>query len=126
MADLTTTTASTALFSAFSLSVIFPHIDASQVLGALSGSLLLVMTQNELSTLRRICFFAISFFLGVYLADFFIQVIDYYLLPKELHSALPKGFGALVASAVSVKLLLWVIRIIDHPQVLSDIFKGKK
>ncbi|MCX8578824.1 hypothetical protein J3U35_05160 [Gilliamella sp. B2717] len=120
-----TTTTFTAVISAFSISIIYPNVENGIILGALCGSILLVISEEQISVLRRIVLFFISFAIGMLLAE-----ITLYLLlpffPSNIQTKVPLGLGALVASAVSVKLLLWLIKSFDNPTDLFNKFKGGK
>ena len=120
-----TTITFTAVISAFSVSMIYPNIENGIILGALCGSILLVISENNISVLRRIIFFFISFAMGLLLAELTVYLIIP-LFPEKIQDKIPLGLGALIASAISVKLLLWLIKHIDNPSELLTIFKGKK
>ncbi|OCG35540.1 MULTISPECIES: putative holin [Gilliamella] len=120
-----TTTTFTAVISAFSISMIYPNIENGIILGALCGSILLVISEEHISVLRRTILFFISFVLGILLAEITLYLLIP-LFPSNIQTKVPLGLGALVASAVSVKLLLWLIKKFDDPSDLLDKFKGGK
>lgn len=118
-----TTTTFTAVISAFSISMIYPNIENGIILGALCGSILLVISEECISVLRRIILFFISFAIGMLLAEMTLFLLMP-LFPINIQQKMPLGLGALIASAVSVKLLLWLIKKFDDPSDLFDKFKG--
>jgi hypothetical protein len=120
-----TTTTFTAVISAFSISMIYPNIENGIILGALCGSILLVISEEHISVLRRIILFFISFAIGMLLAEITLYLLIPFF-PSNIQTKVPLGLGALVASAVSVKLLLWLIKRFDDPSDLFDKFKGGK
>lgn len=120
-----TTTTFTAVISAFSISMIYPNIENGIILGALCGSILLVISEEHISVLRRIILFFISFAIGMLLAEITLYLLIPFF-PSNIQTKVPLGLGALVASAVSVKLLLWLIKKFDDPSDLFDKFKGGK
>ncbi|OCG79613.1 putative holin [Gilliamella sp. Occ4-3] len=120
-----TTTTFTAVISAFSISMIYPNIENGIILGALCGSILLVISEEHISVLRRIILFFISFAIGMLLAEITLYLLIPFF-PSNIQTKVPLGLGALVASAVSVKLLLWLIKKFDDPSDLLDKFKGGK
>ncbi|OCG78802.1 hypothetical protein A9G42_01975 [Gilliamella sp. Nev6-6] len=120
-----TTTTFTAVISAFSISMIYPNIENGIILGALCGSILLVISEEHISVLRRTLLFFISFALGILLDEITLYLLIP-LFPSNIQTKVPLGLGALVASAVSVKLLLWLIKKFDDPSDLLDKFKGGK
>ena len=115
----------TAIISAFSLSMIYPNIENGIILGALCGSILLVISEQCISRLRRIILFFISFVMGLLLAEMTLYLLIPFF-PINIQTKMPPGLGALVASAISVKLLLWLIKKFDDPTDLFNNFRGKK
>lgn len=125
MTEPTSATTATAVISAFSLSAIYPNLENGLILGALCGSILLVLNENEISVIRRILLFFISFTLGLLLAELSADLISL-ILPESVKHKTPVGLGALVASAISIKLLIWMIKHIDDLLEQLNIFRGKK
>ena len=80
---------------------------------------------ERISVLRRIILFYISFAMGLLLAEMTLYLLIP-IFPISIQNKIPLGLGALVSSAISVKLLLWLIKKFDDPTELFDIFKGKK
>lgn len=120
-----TTTTFTAIINHFLISVIYPNIENGVILGALCGSILLVISEDRISTLRRIILFFISFSIGMLLSEMTLNLLIPFF-PSNIQSTIPLGFGALVSSAVSVKLLLWIIKKFDDPTDIFNNFRGKK
>lgn len=125
MTEPTTTISATAVISAFSVATIYPNVENGIILGALCGSILLILNEEHISILRRIALFLISFMLGLLLAEFAVQLIKGFF-PESLQNDIPASFGALITSAISVKPLIWLIKRIDNPTALFNLFKGKK
>ena len=119
---ISTSSATVAAIGVAALSL-FPGIDANVVMGAFAGSLLFVMTAADPSIPRRFAFFVISFVAGCLTADMFAAFLDSVLPARiEVHA----GIGALIASALVVKLLLWLIAQADSPDRLINVFRGKE
>lgn len=125
MTEPTTATTTTAMISAFSVATIYPNIENGIILGALCGSILLILNEGNISVLRRIALFFISFMLGMLLAEFTVQLLNE-VLPESIQDKIPFSLGALIASAVSVKLMLWLIKNIDNPLSVINFIKGNK
>lgn len=125
MTEPTTATTTTAMISAFSVATIYPNIENGIILGALCGSILLILNEGNISVLRRIALFFISFMLGMLLAEFTVQLLNE-VLPESIQDKMPFSLGALIASAVSVKLMLWLIKNIDNPLSVINFIKGNK
>lgn len=112
-----------AAVGAFSIATLFPALQAPVVLGALCGALLLVISQKEIGLFLRLAFFCVAFVVGLLTADLFTALIAGYL-PLHLTEKVSPGFGALLSSALTVKILLWVIRQMDDPGQLFDFLRG--
>lgn len=115
----------TSFISAFSLSMIYPNIENGIILGALCGSILLVISEQCISLLRRIVLFLISFSMGLLLAEMTLYLLIP-IFPNNIQTKMPLGLGALISSAISVKLLLWLIKKFDDPTNFFNYFRGKK
>ncbi|MFQ1055676.1 hypothetical protein B6D12_08525 [Gilliamella apicola] len=115
----------TSFISAFSLSMIYPNIENGIILGALCGSILLVISEQCISLLRRIVLFLISFSMGLLLAEMTLYLLIP-IFPTNIQTKMPLGLGALISSAISVKLLLWLIKKFDDPTNFFNYFRGKK
>ncbi|MFQ1008883.1 hypothetical protein B6D16_09885 [Gilliamella apicola] len=115
----------TSFISAFSLSMIYPNIENGIILGALCGSILLVISEQCISLLRRIILFLISFSMGLLLAEMTLYLLIP-IFPTNIQTKMPLGLGALISSAISVKLLLWLIKKFDDPTNFFNYFRGKK
>lgn len=125
MTEPTTATTATAMISVFSVVTIYPNIENGVILGALCGSILLILNEGNISVLRRIALFLISFMLGVLLAEFSVELMSE-ILPSTIQDKMPLSLGALIASAVSVKLMLWLIKHINNPLAVINYLKGNK
>lgn len=114
---------STASVSVITLALLslFPGIEAAVVLGAFAGAAMFVLASYTLSTAKKLGFFLISFIAGFLSAPIVTGLIDS-MLPR--HIEVNRGVGALLAAAVSVKLLLWLIRYADNPLELLDRLRG--
>jgi len=129
MAEPISTSSTTALavtgVGAISL---LPGIDAATVLGAFSGAAVFALTSDELSTGKKVAFLLLSIVMGCLAAPLAASLIAR-VLPTD--TQVSDGVGALVASAVLVKLLLALIRLADRsdrlmPHVHNDRDGGRK
>lgn len=122
MAEPVSSTATTASLLAVAILAIFPGIDPAVVLGAFAGASVFVISSSELTLFKRIGFFLVSFTAGMIAARMVAGVIDS-LLPAQIEVA--DGVGALIAAALAIKLLLYLIRMADDPaKALRDIKGG--
>ncbi|MDN4572670.1 hypothetical protein DBB29_02985 [Pandoraea cepalis] len=115
------TTNATAATVGVALLSLFPGVDAAVVMGAFAGAGVFVLASDDLVPLKRGAFFLLSFVAGCLAARLCADLISWGL-PERIQ--VNPAVGALVASAVSIKLLLWLIRRAENPDKLVDSFKG--
>lgn len=115
-----TTTASAAVAAA-GLLALFPGVDAGIVLGAFSGAAVFVLSAADYSPLQKLAYLALAFFAGVLMATTMAGLIDS-LLPAAVE--VPAAVGALLASALVIKLLLWLIDGVADPIALLAKIRG--
>lgn len=119
-ASTTLTTTTTAAIGVLSL---FPGVDPAVAMGAFAGAAVFVMSSTELNTSKKLAFFLISFLAGYVAAGFTAEVVALPLL-HSLH--VPHGVGALIASAIAVKSLLWLIGKASNIDDVVNFIKGRK
>jgi hypothetical protein len=120
MAEPASTTTAGALTGA-ALLALFPGLDAGAVLGAFAGAAVFVMSSTDLSPFKRVGFLVASIAAGLLAAQTVAGVLASFV-PARV--PVPSGVGALVAAALAVKLLLWLIRSADNPADLLRSWKG--
>ncbi|XEI33371.1 phage holin family protein [Aeromonas veronii] len=86
---------------------LLPGLDADVVMGAFAGALIWICTTEELGILRRLALFVAAFMVGLHGAGFCAALLGT-ITPESL--AVPRAVGALVASAITVRLLQFVLR----------------
>lgn len=117
----TSTTATVAVTSAGALSIFLPGIDPGAMLGAFAGAAVFVLNSDELGTVKKLGFLVASIVAGLLSAPLAASLIAQAL---PTNTEVSHAVGALVASAVVVKLLLALIRLADNSDRLGAIFKG--
>jgi len=117
----TSSTATLAVTGAGALSILLPGVDPGAVLGAFAGAAVFVLNSGELGTVKKLGFLAASIVAGLLSAPLAAALIAR-ALPSN--TEVSHAVGALVASAVVVKLLLALIRLADNSDRLGSIFKG--
>jgi len=98
-----------------------PGVDAATVLGAFAGAAVFALNSDELTTGKKIAFLMLSIVMGWLAAPLAASLIAR-ILPAD--TEVSHGVGALVASAVLVKLLLALIRLADNGDRLVALFRG--
>lgn len=119
MTEPATTYATTATIGVALLSL-FPGVDAAVVMGAFSGAVVFVMASDDLALVKRAVFFVISFVAGCLAARLFATGLRA-IVPERVEVS--PAVGALIASAIIVRLLLWLIRRAEHPDKWLDRIK---
>ena len=103
--------------SVFSVAILsmFPGIEAAVVLGAFAGAVVFVLSSSDLSIAAKAASFIVSFIAGCIGAGFMAGLIGA-LTPQPVD--VPDGVGALLAAALAVRLLMWLIRKAEDPEAL--------
>ncbi|WP_337261191.1 MULTISPECIES: phage holin family protein [unclassified Serratia (in: enterobacteria)] len=89
---------------------------ADVVIGAFIGSVIFVISAKDYPFATRTVLFVVSFVIGVVSSEFFANAIST-TLPGEL--AVTKLIGAIVSSAVSVRLLMALTKRAADPDLLK-------
>ena len=121
MAEPVTSSYATGTVAAIALLSLFPGVQAAVVLGSFAGAVVFVMASDDLNLGKKAAFFVISFIAGCLAAPIAAGLLAG-LLPARI--AVSEGVGALIAAALAVRLLLWLIRRAENPADLLDSLKG--
>lgn len=89
---------------------------ADVVIGAFIGSVIFVISAKDYPFVTRTVLFVVSFVIGVVSSEFFANALST-SLPGEL--AVTKLIGAIVSSAVSVRLLMALTKRAADPDLLK-------
>lgn len=116
-------TSSTTVLAVTSIGAIslLPGVDAATVLGAFAGAAVFALNSDELSTGKKIAFLVLSIVMGWLTAPLAASLIAR-VLPTD--TEVSNGVGALVASAVLVKVLLALIRLAENGERLIALIRG--
>ena len=117
-------TGTAASFTVFLLTIagLFSGIHADVLMGSFAGAVVFIMTAQKLSVLQKVVFFLTAFVAGCVAAKL---VADLIAIPLPASIIVSEGIGALIAGAISMKLLQWLIVRAEHPEDLLNI-GGKK
>ena len=86
------------------------EIPAGVFIGAFAGSVVYVLTNSDIPTFKRLCFFLISFIVGILGSEYAANIMTTLTatwLPTG--SVVDRSIGAIVASAVAIKIILALI-----------------
>lgn len=82
-------------------------IPSGVVIGSFAGAVVYVLTNSDIPIFKRLTFFFISFVVGIMASDYFTKIIEAttaFFIRREIQ--VDASIGALVASAIAIKLLL--------------------
>lgn len=79
-------------------------LDSGVIIGAFAGAVFFVISSTELKLVARGGYFFVSFIFGIIAGQYAAEILSA-LVPGS-HSDVPAPLGALVAAAVSIKMLL--------------------
>lgn len=117
-ANVATITTTTAAVAAPALG-----IDPMLVVGAITGAGIFILSHEEQSALKKLVLFVGSVACGFIGASVAADVVAT-LIPGTIE--ISDGVGAIVASSVSVRILQRVLKIIDSPNPLQDLLRGRR
>lgn len=121
MAEPTSTTTATFALTGASLFALFPGVDAGVVLGAFAGAAVFVLSSNDISNPRKIAYLCLAFFAGLLAAPMAASLLAT-VLPDKVQ--VPSSVGALLAAAIVIKLLIWLIDRAGDPGALLANLRG--
>ncbi|WP_434629423.1 putative holin [Chromobacterium sp. CV08] len=119
MAEPVSSTATSATLATVAGLALAPGIDAAIVLGAFAGAAVFVLSSDSLSLGKKAGFFLVSFFAGCLAAVSVAGVLTRWLIVE-----ISPGVCAMLAAAIAVKLLQWLIRKADDPAAALRDLKG--
>lgn len=93
--------------SATTLLSYWAGIPSGVVIGSFAGAVVYVLTNSDIPIFKRLTFFFISFVVGIMASDYFTKIIEAttsLFIRREIQ--VDASIGALVASAIAIKLLL--------------------
>lgn len=122
MAEPASTTAATIAVTGASVLALFPGLDAGAVTGAFAGASVFVMSSSELGRLRALLFLCLSVVAGLIAAPLSAALLAS-ILPDRVQVS--TSVGALLASALVIKILIWLIDRADNPAALLTLLKGR-
>ncbi len=104
--------------AAASALTLVPGVDPALVIGAFTGAVLFIISNDKLSNLKRFGLFVVSFLGGMVCAEWVSKLISN-LLPDSLQ--INVGMGALIASACVVRLVQYIMKLMDNPDSLMSV-----
>ncbi|WP_261114733.1 phage holin family protein [Serratia entomophila] len=97
------TGAATATLTGVTVAGLLSGVDSGVLIGAFAGAVIFVMSASEFSLLKKLALFVASLLVGILAAPFTAAIITW-ATPGDIEAHAP--VGALVASAIAVRLLM--------------------
>ncbi|MEA9442251.1 MULTISPECIES: putative holin [Aeromonas] len=119
MPELVSSSAAAFTVTGLAMLSLFPGVDPGVLLGAFAGAMVFIVTTTELGNLRKAGLFVAAFVAGALAAPLVAAMLAS-VLPQSVE--VPKAVGALLASALTVHLLQWILR--KAPEDLLKLRKG--
>lgn len=117
MSEPVSSTGATVVVTGAAITGLLSGPDAADiVVGAFIGSVIFVISARDFSLVIRSILFFTSFVVGLVSCDFFVALINSFL-PGNV--AATKLIGAIVSSAVSVRLLMALAKRAAEPTILG-------
>ena len=92
------------------------EIPAGVFTGAFAGSVVYVLTNSDIPTFKRLCFFLISFIVGILGSEYAANLMTALTAAwMPTNTVVDRSIGAIVASAVAIKIILALIAKTDIP-----------
>ncbi|MBV8046294.1 MAG: phage holin family protein [Paludibacterium sp.] len=111
----------TAGAASMSILTLFPGLDATTVLGAFAGASVFVLSSNDLGPIKKLVFLILAFVAGLIAAPLSSALLTAFL---PAHVQVSESVGALLASALVIKVLTRLIARADNPAELLPGPKG--
>lgn len=122
MSEPVTTGGATVALTGVTFVGLLSGVDAGVVIGAFAGAVVFIMSAPDFTLVRRVTLFGASFFAGLLSSDFFAAMITAYT-PEKVTAGKP--LGALIASAIAVRLLMFISNGAKDPISLLERLKGR-
>ena len=107
MPEPISSSAATSTLTGLALLFTLPGVDPAMVLSSLTGAVLFISATEEHSRWRKLALFAVSFIVGLVMADLASQLLGM-LLPAGVNVS--KAVGSLLSSALMVRVLQTAMR----------------
>ncbi|MGB0859476.1 MAG: putative holin [Pseudoalteromonas spongiae] len=108
---------------AVSVLTLIPGTDPAAIIGAFTGAVLFIISNDQLSSLKKFGLFIVSFFGGLVCANWSTVLISH-LLPDSLQ--ISSGMGALIAAACVVRFVQYLMRLMDDPKSVLSFIRGTR
>ena len=121
MSEPVSATSATAAVTTASLLTLVPGVDPAVVIGAFTGAMLFILSDDSIGKFKRIGLFITSFLGGALCAQW-VAVLLSSILPASL--PVNAGMAAIIAAAIVVRMLQYIINLSNNPESLLSMIRG--
>lgn len=117
---ISATTATSAVATASILTLV-PGAEPAVMIGAFTGAVLFIITNDTSGNLQRVGLFVVSFLGGVLCANWAANALSA-VLPDSLQVNM--GMAALISSACVVRMLQYLMKLTNNPESWLNALRG--
>ena len=121
MSEPVSATSATAAVTTDSLLTLVPGVDPAVVIGAFTGAMLFILSDDTIGKFKRIGLFIASFLGGALCAQW-VAVLLSAFLPASL--PVNAGMAAIIAAAIVVRFLQYIINLSNNPESWLSVIRG--
>lgn len=121
MSEPISATSATAAVAAASLLTLLPGVDPAVVIGAFTGAVLFIISDETIGKFKRLGLFIASFLGGSLFANWVATLLSVFL-PASL--PVNPGMAAIIAAACVVRFLQYVIHLSNNPDSWLSVIKN--
>ncbi|MCD8558875.1 MAG: phage holin family protein [Shewanella xiamenensis] len=121
MSEPISATSATSAVATASILTLVPGAEPAVMIGAFTGAVLFIITNDASGNLQRVGLFVVSFFGGVLCANWAANALSA-VLPDSLQVNM--GMAALISSACVVRMLQYLMKLTKNPESWLNALRG--
>lgn len=121
MSEPISATSATSAVATASILTLVPGAEPAVMIGAFTGAVLFIITNDTSGNLQRVSLFVVSFFGGVLCANWAANALSA-VLPDSLQVNM--GMAALISSACVVRMLQYLMKLTNNPESWLNALRG--
>ncbi|WP_254067277.1 putative holin [Shewanella xiamenensis] len=121
MSEPISATSATSAVATASILTLVPGAEPAVMIGAFTGAVLFIITNDTSGNLQRVGLFVVSFLGGVLCANWAANALSA-VLPESLQVNM--GMAALISSACVVRMLQYLMKLTNNPESWLNALRG--
>ncbi|MCT8866918.1 phage holin family protein [Shewanella xiamenensis] len=121
MSEPISATSATSAVATASILTLVPGAEPAVMIGAFTGAVLFIITNDTSGNLQRLGLFVVSFLGGVLCANWAANALSA-MLPDSLQVNM--GMAALISSACVVRMLQYLMKLTNNPESWLNALRG--